>query len=65
MDSGLGSAIVVILGMALSYFGYAVDPALINGAVAGAIAIITFGAALWSAYSHQQKNVATAATSQQ
>jgi hypothetical protein len=60
MDSGEISAIVAVIGMALSYFGITVDPALVNGAVAGGIAIVTFGAALYSAYSHRQKNLAAA-----
>jgi Ni/Fe-hydrogenase subunit HybB-like protein len=60
MDSGEVSAIVAVVGMALSYFGYNVDPALINGAIAGGIAIVTLGAALYSAYSHRQKNLAAA-----
>jgi cellobiose-specific phosphotransferase system component IIC len=56
MDTGLASSIVVILSMALSDFGYAVDPTIITNAIQGVLAIIAFVAAVYSAYSHAQKN---------
>lgn len=60
MDSGEISAIVAVIGLVLSYFGAAIDPSLIQGAVSGIIAIVTFGAALWSWYLHRTKNATIA-----
>ena len=59
IDSGTITGVVAAVGFALSYFGWNVDPQLINGAVAGVIALVAFGSALWSAYKHTQKVAVT------
>jgi hypothetical protein len=57
MDSGEISSIVTIVGLGFSYFGITgIDSSVVTGAINGLIAVVTFGAALWSWYSHRQKN---------
>ena len=56
MDSGEVAAIVALVSGALTYFGIAIDPAVVNGAVTGVFAILALGAGIWSWYSHRQKN---------
>ena len=57
MDSGEIAAIVAVVGMILNYLGItSIDSSAITGAVNGIIAIIAFGAALWSSYKHRQTN---------
>lgn len=63
MDSGEISSIVAIVGLLLTTVGANVDPVVVNGAVQGVFGIVTFGAAIWSWWSHRQKNIA--ATSHQ
>ena len=56
MDSGTISALVAVIGLALTYFGAGIDPTLITGAVQGVFAVVSFVAAVWSWWSHRQKN---------
>jgi hypothetical protein len=55
MDSGTIAAIVTVLGVITAYFGYNVDPTLLNTAVQGVVAIVTVVAGAWSIYKHTQK----------
>jgi hypothetical protein len=58
MDSAEIASIVAIAGMGLSYLGVTgVDSTVINGAINGVIAIVAFGAALWSWWAHRKNNV--------
>jgi hypothetical protein len=59
IDSGETAATVALVSGALTYFGIAIDPTVINGAVTGVFAIIALTAGFWSWYSHRKKNVAT------
>ena len=61
MNSAEISSIVAIVGMLFSYLGITtIDSSTVTGAVNGLIAIITFGAALYSWYAHRQNANATA-----
>jgi hypothetical protein len=57
MDSGEITSIVTIIGMIFTYLGItSVDSTVITGAVNGLIAVVTFGAAIWSWYVHRSNN---------
>lgn len=59
MDSAEIASVVAIVGMALSYWGITgVDSTTISAAFNGLIAIVTFGAALWSWWAHRKINAA-------
>jgi hypothetical protein len=60
MSSGEIANIVGIVGMLLTYFGIAIDPALLNAAVQGIAAVITIGALCWSWYQHRQSSAQSA-----
>jgi hypothetical protein len=61
MDSGEITSIVTIIGMIFTYLGItSVDSTVITGAVNGLIAVVTFGAAIWSWYIDRTKNDTTA-----
>lgn len=54
-----------VVGLGLSLLGVTgIDAGMINGVVNGFVAIITFGAALWSWYSHRNKNAVIAGRTQ-
>lgn len=64
MNSGEVSSIVAIVGMVFTYLGItSVDSTIITGAVNGIIAIITFGAAIWSWYVHRTSDNTNSTTS--
>ena len=61
MDSGEVASIVALVGMVLSAIGITgIDSTVLTGAVNGVICVGTIAAAIWSWYSHRQKNAAAA-----
>jgi hypothetical protein len=61
MDSGEISSLVALIGMLLTAFGAGDIVPTIGPAVQGILAIITFGASVWSFISHRNKTVAMTA----
>lgn len=51
-NTGIATSVATIIGAALLTFGISIDPSLVSNAVQGVVAIVTLGAALWSAYEH-------------
>lgn len=63
IDSGEIASIVAIAGMVLSAIGVTgIDSDVLTGVVNGFVSIVAVGAAIWSWYSHRQKNVSLGAT---
>jgi hypothetical protein len=59
MDSGEIASIVAMIGMVLSAIGITgIDSTVLAGAVNGILSIAAIGAAIWSWYSHREKNAA-------
>ena len=62
MDSGTITSVVAVLGLVLSAVGITgIDSTVLAGAVNGVISIVAIGAAVWSWYSHLNKNAQIAA----
>lgn len=61
MDAGETTALITIIGGILTVLGAGNVVPLIGPALQGLLAIITFGAAVWSFVSHRNKNAAIAA----
>ena len=55
MDSGETSSLVALLGGILTAFGAGNIVPTIGPAIQGILAIVTFGAAVWSFISHRNK----------
>ena len=60
ISSGEIASIVVGVMLVLNYFGVTgIDSGAVTGVINGIIAIVGFGAALWSWYQHRATRVAT------
>lgn len=58
MDTGAAMAIIAVIGSLLTWLGAGDLVPLVGPAVQGLLTLITFGAGVWSWYSHKQKTAA-------